>query len=185
MRVVPDQSSSLRIDSFSRILIIIASFFSIAALALAIVGLATNSWYFVQYSNGTTINYNLFTYCTNNVNTGLSVCNDISRTNDFGTRTLHAAAFLVVAICFLGCGMLVILFMNFIKLTGILLFVAPIFLFLATLFMVATFAESSRVTFLNSYSVILVQTSHISTIFALGIIAFASGRLHIRYYQQF
>lgn len=180
MAMAPNRPPSPSMDSFSRVLIIIASLFSIAALALSIVGITTNFWYYGQYSNGTTINYNLFTYCI--ANSGVSTCTDIPRGTDFGTCTLYTAAFLVVAICFLGCGMLVTFFMNFIKLTGILLFVAPILLFLATLFMVAAFAEGSRVTIFNSYSAILVQTSHISTIFAMGIIAFASGRLHIRYY---
>jgi hypothetical protein len=103
---------------------------------------------------------------------------------DLGSGTRYAAALLVVAICLLGCGMLVILFMNFVQLTGILVFVAPIILFLATLFMVAALAEGSRVTIFNSYSANLVQTSHLLTIFSMGIIAFASGRLHIRYYEQ-
>jgi hypothetical protein len=172
-------------DSFSRILIITASFFSIAALTLSIVGIATRSWYYYQYTNSTVIYYNLFTQCTGNVNNGASVCTDILRTTDFGLGTQYAAAFLVVAICLLGCGMLVILLMNFVQLTGGLLFVAPILLFLATLFMVAAFVEASKVTIYNSYSANLVQTSHIVTIFAMGIITFASGRLHIRYYQQF
>jgi hypothetical protein len=165
-------------DAFSRILILTASFFSMAALALAIVGIATNFWYYSQDSSGNVLYYNLFTLCTGNVINGSSICTGMPQGTALGIGTQNAASFLVVAICLLGCGMLVILFMNFVQLTGILVF-------LATLFMVATFAEGSRVTIFNSYSAILVQTSHVLTIFSLGIIAFASGRIHFRYYEQF
>lgn len=174
-----------RMDVFSRILIISASFFSIAALTLSIVGFTTQSWYYYQDSNGDTLNYNLLTQCIGNVKNGSSICTDISRTTDFGVGTLYAAAFLVVAICLLGCGMFVILIMNCIQFTGLLAFIAPILLFLAALFMVATFAEGSRVAFFNSYSAILVQTSHVLTIFSMVIIAFVGGRLHVRNYEQF
>ncbi len=185
MAVLPDRSSVQRMDAFSRILILTASFFSMAALALAIVGIATNFWYYSQDSSGNVLYYNLFTLCTGNVINGSSICTGMPQGTVLGIGTQNAASFLVVAICLLGCGMLVILFMNFVQLTGILVFIAPILLFLATLFMVATFAEGSRVTIFNSYSAILVQTSHVLTIFSLGIIAFASGRIHFRYYEQF
>ncbi len=178
MAVLPDRSSVQRMDAFSRILILTASFFSMAALALAIVGIATNFWYYSQDSSGNVLYYNLFTLCTGNVINGSSICTGMPQGTALGIGTQNAASFLVVAICLLGCGMLVILFMNFVQLTGILVF-------LATLFMVATFAEGSRVTIFNSYSAILVQTSHVLTIFSLGIIAFASGRIHFRYYEQF
>jgi hypothetical protein len=56
---------------------------------------------------------------------------------------------------------------------------------LASLFILAALAEGSRVTMYNSYSAILVQTGHLLTIFSMGVIAFASGRLHVRYYGQF
>jgi hypothetical protein len=51
--------------------------------------------------------------------------------------------------------------------------------------MVAALAEGSRVTTYNSYSANLVQTGHLLTIFSMGLIAFVSGRLHIRYYNGF
>lgn len=184
MAVASSRASTPRIDSFSRILIILASFFSIAALALLIVGTATYSWYSFQYTNGTTEYSNLFTRCTGSLNAQNSVCTDIARNTDFGMHTRNAAAFVIVAITFLGCGMFVVILMNFVQLTGILLFIAPISLFLATLFLVATFAEASRVMFMNSYSVILVQSAHVSTTFALMLIAFASGRLHLHYFES-
>jgi len=185
MAVSPATSSLPRMDPCSRILIITASFFSIAALTLSIVGIATNSWYYAQDSSGNILYYNLFTLCTGNVINGSLTCTDMPRNTNLGVYTRNAAALLIVAICLLGCGMLVTLFMNFIQLTGILVFVAPILFFLATLFMVATFAEGSIVTLYNSYSANLVQTSHMLTIFSMGIIAFAAGRLHTRYYEQF
>ena len=173
------------VDSFSRILIIFASFFSVAALALAIVGISTQYWSYTQFSNGTIENYNLFTRCIASVNNASSICTDIPRTTSLGVSTLHAAAFLIVAICLLGCAMLVLTLMICIQLPGLLVFIPPILLFLAALFMVATFAETSKVTVYNSYSAILVQTSHVATIFSLGISALAAGRLHLRYYEQF
>ncbi len=185
MAVSPARSSLPRMDPCSRILIITVSFFSIAALALAIVGMLTYYWYYYQDSNGNILYYNLFTQCTGNVKNGSSICTDIPRQTDLGLGTLYAAALFVVAISLLGCGMLVTLAMHFVQLTGILLFVAPILLFLAALFMVVAFAEGSRVTTYNSYSAILVQTSHLLTIFSMGVIAFVSGRLHTRYYEQF
>ena len=175
----------LRIDVFSRILIIFASFFSIAALTLSIVGISTQYWYYSQDTNGITQNYNLFTTCIGNINNGSSICTDINRTTNFGVSTRHAVAFLIVAICLLGCAMLFLTLMICIQLTGLLVFIPPILLFLAALFMVATFAETSKVAIYNSYSANLVQTSHVATIFSLAMSAVAAGRLHLRSYEQF
>lgn len=179
------QTQLPRMDSFNRILIFIATFFSIAALTLLIVGTSTHSWYHIQYTNGSTEYSNLFTQCRGNSTTRTSICSDIARNTEFGVRTRHAAAFIIVAICLVGCGMILIFLMNFIQLTATLLFVAPITLFLATLFIVATFAEASRVMYFNSYSANLVQTAHVLTIFTLTIITFASGRLQLYYYNLF
>ncbi|CAF1350731.1 unnamed protein product [Rotaria sp. Silwood1] len=185
MAVVPSQSTLRRIDPFSRILIVTSTFFAMAALTLVIVGIATRFWYYSKGSDGSVVYYNFFTYCEGNDNNGTSKCIDMQRQTSLGVGTQHAAALLVVAICLLGCGMLITLAMNFVQLTGILLFIAPILLFIATLFMVAALAEGSKVTMFNSYSANLVQTGHVLTIFSMGLIAFASGRLHIRYYEQF
>lgn len=174
-----------RMDVFSRILIVFASFFSIAALALSIVGIATPYWYYSLAANGNTFNYNLFTQCNSSISSGASVCTDIARQTSFGVATLYAAAFLVVAICLLGCAVLVLLLMNCVQITGLLVFIPPILLFVSALFMVATFAEGSRVALYNGYSAILVQTSHVLTIFSMGITALAGGRLHLRHYEQF
>lgn len=175
----------LRVDIFSRILIIFASFFSIAALTLSIVGISTQYWLYSEGANGITVNSNLFTTCIGNINNGSSICTDIVRTTDFGVSTRHAAAFLIVAICLLGCAMLILTLMICIQLTSLIAFIPPILLFLAALFMVATFAETSKVTAYNGYSAILVQTSHVATIFSLGMSAVAAGRLHLRSYEQF
>ena len=183
--MVPARPSLPSIDAFSRILIVTASFFATAALALCIVGTATPSWYSSQQTDGSTLNYNLFTICTGFAQNSTSTCTDIPRSTPFGLATQNAGAFLVVALCLLGCGMLVILAMNFVRLTGALVFIAPLVLFLACLFILAAFVEVSQVSLMNSYSAILVQTGHITTIFTLGIIAFASGRLHVRYYNRF
>ena len=175
----------VKIDGCSRFLIIFASFFTIAALTLSIVGILTPSWHSVQYSSTNLTNFNLFTLCTRNGVNATPTCADIPRQSDFGIGTLHAAAFLIVAICLLGCAMFVILAMNIAQFAGIFVFIAPFLLFLAALFMVALFAELSRVTMYNGYSAILVQTSLVATVFSVGLIAFAGGRLHIRLYERF
>ena len=180
-----NRPSHPRMDACSRLLIITVSFFTTAALGLAIVGILTPSWYYAEDANGSTLSHNLFVQCIGNVRNGSSRCVEIARQTDFGTGTLHAAALLIVAICLLGCGMFVTLAMNITRLTGILLPVAPILLFVAAIFMVACFLELSRVTVYNGYSAILVQTSHAATIFAAVLSAFVSGRLHSRFYERF
>lgn len=161
---------------------IVASLFTIAALTLSVVGTATYYWFYDQGSDGSTLYYNLFTQCTGNVLNGTSACIDMQRGTPLGLGTQHAAALLVTALSLLGLGLLIVLTMNFIRLTGVISFVAPILLFLAALFMVATFAAGARVTTYNAYSVHLTQTGHLLTIFSMGLVAFISSRLHVRYY---
>ncbi|CAF1044657.1 unnamed protein product [Rotaria sordida] len=183
MNVLSSRTSSTLIDPLSRMIVFITGLFTIAALILSIVGTATYSWYFNQDSTGKIVYYNFFTQCTGNILNTSSSCSDIQRNTVLGLGTQHAAGLLVVALCLLGLGMLIILSMNFIQLIGLLTFIAPIILFLAALFMVAALAEGSRVTTYNSYSANLVETGHLLTIFSMGLIAFASGRLHFRYYE--
>lgn len=170
-------------DPLSRLLILIGGFAGIVALTLSIVGTATSSWYFTQDSSGNTRSYNFFTLCTGNLLNSSSTCNDMPRSTLLGIGTQEAAGLLVVALCFLGLGTLISVAMNFIQLTGFLAFIAPIILFLAALFMLAALAQGSRVTLYNSYSANLVETGHLLTIFAMGFMAFASGRMHTQYYQ--
>jgi hypothetical protein len=183
MAIASVRSSSQVMDALSRVLVFTAGLFTIAALTLSIVGTATYSWYYNQDSNGNTLSYNFFTQCTGNLLNTSSTCSDMPRQTVLGLGTQHAGALLVVALCLLGLGMLITLAMNFIQLTGILSFIPPIILFLAALFMVAALAEGSRVTTYNSYSANLLETGHLLTIFSMGLVAFASGRLHARYYE--
>lgn len=183
MDVLNSRISPVIIDPFSRILVLLAGIFTLIAWILSVIGTATSSWYYNQYSNGNTINYNFFTQCTGNLLNGSSNCVDIQRNTILGLGTQHAAGLLVVALCLLGLGMLIVLSMNFIQLTGILAFIPPIILFLAALFMVGALAEGSRVTTYNSYSAGLLETGHLLTIFSMGLVGFASGRLHFRYYE--
>jgi hypothetical protein len=185
MGVSSSQKPSETIDPLSRVLTLLGSFFTISALTLSIVGTATYYWYYDQDSDGNTLHYNFFTECVGNVLNGTSNCFDMQRNTKLGSGTQHAAGLLVTAVCLLGLGMLITLAMNCIRLSGILSFIAPILLFLAALFMVAALAEGSRVTTYNSYSANLVETGHLLTIVSMGIIAFVSGRLHIRYYNEF
>ena len=183
MDLLAGRVPSLTMDPLSRVVVLTAGLFTIPALTLSIVGTATYSWYYDQDSSGNTLYYNFFTECTGNLLNGSSNCFDMQRNTGLGLGTQNAGALLVVALCFLGLGMLITLAMNFIQLTGILAFIAPIVLFLAALFMVGALAEGSRVTLYNSYSANLVETGHLLTIFSMGLIAFASGRLHRRYYE--
>ncbi len=184
MVVFPGRSSYSSMDPLSRVVVFTTGLFSIAALTLSIVGTATYSWFYYQDSSGNTFYYNFFTQCTGNLLNGSSNCIDMQRNNALGIGTQHAAGLLVVALCLLGMGMLLVLVMNCIQLTGILSFIAPIVLFLAALFMVGSLAEGSRVTLYNSYSANLVETGHLLTIFSMGLAAFASGRLHVREYGE-
>ena len=183
MAIIPARSSIISMDPLSRVLVLTAGFFTIAALTLSIVGTATYSWFYDQDSTGATYFYNLFTLCQGQVLNQSSNCYDMPRNTALGIGTQHAAGLLVVALCLLGLGMFITLSMNFIQLTGLLAFIAPILLFLAALFMLGALAEGSRVTTYNSYSANLVETGHLLTIFSMGLVAFASGRLHIRYYN--
>jgi hypothetical protein len=183
MAILPGRTSSFTIDPISRVLIFTACLFTIAAFTLSVVGTATYSWYYSLDSTGAMLYFNFFTQCIGNILDGSSNCYDMPRNTPLGIGTQQAAGLLVVAICLLGLGMLITLAMNCIQLTGILAFISPIVLFLATLFMVGAFAQGSRVTTYNSYSANLVQTGHLLTIFSMGLVAFASGRLHIRYYN--
>ena len=184
MAVFSDRPTAGLVDSLSRILVFMASLFSIIALVLSIVGTATHSWYYNQDSNGNTLSYNFFTQCTGNLLNDSSNCIDMQRNTVIGLGTQHAAGLLVVALCLLGLGTLITLSMNFIQITGLLAFIAPIVLFLAALFMLAALAEGSRVTTYNSYSANLVETGHLLTIFSMGLVAFASGQLHARYFES-
>jgi hypothetical protein len=184
IEMLPGRTSLVLIDPLSRVLILIAGLFTVAALTLSVVGTATYFWYYDQDSNGVTLSYNFFTLCNGHVLNSSSNCFDMPRDTLLGLGTQHAAGLLVVALCLLGLGMLITLAMNCIQLTGILAFIAPILLFLAALFMVGALAEGSRVTTYTSYSANLVETGHLLTIFSMGLVAFASGRLHARYYND-
>lgn len=184
MALFSRQSSVGSIDPLSRVLIVTAGMFAIAALTLSVVGTATYSWFFYQDSAGNTLFYNFFTVCQGQVLNQSSTCFDMPRYTALGIGTQHAAGLLVVALCLLGLGMLITLAMNCIQLDGILAFIAPILLFLAALFMVGALAEGSRVMTYNSYSANLVETGHLLTIFSMGLVGFASGRLHVRYYND-
>ena len=185
MALASARSAESPMDPLSRVLIMIAGFITIVALTLSIVGTGTYSWYYNQDSNGNTRSYNFFTSCTGNLLNSTSTCNDMSRQTVLGLGTQQAGALLVVALCLLGLGMLITLAMNCVQLTGILAFIAPIILFLAALFMLASLAVGSSVTTYNSYSANLVETGHLLTILSMGLMAFASGRMHTRYFEGF
>lgn len=183
MAILPNRTSLIAMDPLSRVLILTAGLFTIVALTLTIVGTATYSWFYTQDTTGTTFYYNFFTYCRGNVLNESANCYDMPRNTELGLGAQHAAGLLVVGICLLGLGMLITVSMNCIQLPGLLAFIAPILLFLASLFILAALAEGSRVTTYNSYSANLVETGHLLTIFSMGLVGFAGGRLHVRYFN--
>lgn len=177
MQFLAGRTSSGPMDGLSRVVILTAGLFTIVALTLSIVGTATYQWFYNQDATGATYFYNFFTVCRGQVLNQSSNCLDMPRYTALGIGTQQAAGLLVVALCLLGLGMLITLSMNCLELKGVLSFLAPLLLFLAALFMVASLAEGSRVTTFNSYSANLVQTGHLLTIFSMGLVGFASGRL--------
>lgn len=177
MQFLAGRTSSEPMDGLSRVVILTAGLFTIAALTLSIVGTATYSWFYNQDSTGATLFYNFFVICRGQVLNGSSSCFDMPRYTALGIGTQHAAGLLVVALCLLGLGMIITLSMNCLELKGVLSFLAPTLLFLAALFMVAALAEGSRVTTYNSYSANLVETGHLLTILSMGLAGFATGRL--------
>jgi hypothetical protein len=183
MAIDIDQSSFKLMDPLSRLVLFIAGLVTIVALVLSIVGTATYSWYYNQDSFGNTVSYNFFTMCQGNLLNSTSTCIDMPRQTTMGISTQNAGALLVFALGLLGLAMLITLAMNFVQLTGILAFIAPIVHFFAALFMLASMAEGSRVLQYNNYSAHLVQTGHILTILSMGLTAFAGARLHTQYYN--
>ena len=183
MDSTPSRGSTM--DPLSRSMIFTSALVSIVALTLTIVGTATYSWYYNQDSNGIILSYNLFTLCTGSILNGSSNCIDMPRGTLLGLGTQQAAGLLIVGICLLGISMLIVLGMNVILLTGTLALIAPTVHFLAALFIMAGLAQGSRVTIYNSYSSYLVETGYLLTILSMGLIGFASGRLHFRFYEEF
>ncbi|CAF1119958.1 unnamed protein product [Didymodactylos carnosus] len=162
------------VDPASRVIAVAAGVFGFIALVLAIVGTATPSWYYINIS-GNTQYYNFFTQCVGSLVNDTSQCVDMQRNTNLGLITQHAGALAVVGLIFLGCGTIIAFAMACMQFSGILSLISPILLFLASLFMLASLAEGSRVTLYNSYSANLFQTAHLLTFFSMGLAAFAAG----------
>lgn len=184
-------------DSVSQKLCYIATVFGVIGLVLTCVGIGTPRWqsdYATQtdgsyvktgsinffyacpaYSNGTIIG------CANRDSNlyGYSTYNSASPwMKDYNQRMQNAGALCIVGICFLFLGTLMTLIMAVIYLQTWHNLIAPVFLFLACLFMLAGMAEGSRYLFYNDYSANLYQAGHVVTIFTLLLSAFAAGRIN-------
>lgn len=180
----PPKTTQIMTDPIIRLMILIGAILGIIALTLTIVGTATYSWYYTQDTNGATVFYNLFTFCTGNILNSTSNCYDMPRHTFLGLKTQEAAGLLSVGICFLGAAVLVTVAMNFIQLPGTLALLSPTLFFFAALFIMAGLAQGSRGTLYNSYSAYLVETGQLLTILTMGIIGFAGGRSHFRYVES-
>ncbi|UJR32143.1 hypothetical protein I4U23_019610 [Adineta vaga] len=184
-------------DSQSQIISFISVILGVIALVLTCVGVATPSWY-VRYTLDS--NYgvfyksssaNFFYSCTYFIDGSFGRCvkrNDssyaypsfaqIAWTDGYSQRMQNAGALCIVGIIFLTVGTITTFVMTVIYLPLWINFLPPVVLFLACLFMVAGMAEGSNFFIYNGYSVILYQSGHVITIFALLTSALAAGRNH-------
>lgn len=184
-------------DNISQRISYIAVVFGLIGLVLTCVGIGTPSWQsdYVTSSDGTytkTGSANFFYACPAYYNGTIINCTNRSPSlygysnynsafpwmKDFNQRMQNAAALCIVGIGLLFLGTLATLIMAVIYLQTWYNLIAPVFLFLACLFMLAGMAEGSRYLFYNDYSANLYQAGHAVTMFTLLLSAFAAGRIN-------
>ncbi|UJR14323.1 hypothetical protein I4U23_001319 [Adineta vaga] len=151
------------------------------AFTLAGVGIGSSHW---QTTTDTTSNEQIYipivlrSSDNNNIR-----CYMINATGDANTWNFHlnfAAGLSTIGIIFIFSGGLMTLLMVFGDHEPWIFLIAPSFLFLACLFMLADLAEGSRVLNFNDYSAYLYETGHVITIFSCLISAWLGGRLFDR-----
>lgn len=176
--------------------IITSVIFGAVALILACVGIGTPNWQTTRVSfNGQTniINTaNFFYACRFSANGTFRSCDHRSSNREInqyypidarGNQTewnQHldvAAGLCIIGIIFIFLGTLTTVLMICVGLMGWIYLLGPIFLFLATLFMLAGMAEGAYVLYFNDYSANLYQTAHLLTIFSFLISCITAGRL--------
>ena len=183
--------------TISRIFAAVAVVFGIIAIILASVGLGTPEWqstythttgsaqlastnnffYACSYSSGSLVacasRGSSFTYYASSTNylNGL-----LSKANDTSSRFDSASGLSIVGIILIGFGTVSTFLMIFLSKFIVIVILAPILFFLATLFMLAGLAEGSRVLIFNGYSANLYETGHMLTILGFGLCCVAAAR---------
>lgn len=166
------------------------------AVALASVGVGSANW---QTTMTTDVNGRIYTsnianffYACRLNQAGNTQCGQrssddnniqyytINATGNTDTWNFHldfASALTIIGIVFIFIGGVASLLMILGDRIPWMYFVAPVFLFLACLFMLAGLAEGSRVLKFNDYAAYLYETGHVITIFSCMTSALLGGRL--------
>jgi len=181
----------------NEVLITVSVFFGAIALTLACIGIGTPYWQTISLTlaSGETFiasSANFFYACRYDLAGDVISCVDRSSNSSIGQYygiiatgnesewNFHlntAAGFSIIGIIFIFFGTTATSFMFFGNRGEWIYFVAPSFLFVACLFMLAGLAEGARILLYNGYSVNLYETAHVITIFSFLISALVGGRL--------
>jgi hypothetical protein len=183
----------------NQVLISISVIFGAIALALACIGIGTANWQTTQGNTTSGQSYisstaNFF-YACNYTTTGdvvncasrtinsdiqqyyLNISNKTGSQAAWSTHLNTAAGFYIIVIIFILIVTITTLFMFIGDRAEWIFLVAPSYLFLACLFMLAGLAEGSRILLYNGYSANLYETAHLLTIFSFLISSIVAGRL--------
>jgi hypothetical protein len=183
-------------NNLSIVFICISTLFSVIAIALACVGIATPNWQvdrvLVDRETHIISTANFFYACHFAINDSLIQCGYRSTDRNIQqyypidarwnqtewNRHLDGAAGLcIVGIIFIGLGAVGTVLMFLGARFALICLIGPILLFLACLFMLVGMADGAYVLYYNDYSANLYQTAHLLTIFSLFISCIAAGRI--------
>jgi hypothetical protein len=167
------------------------------ALTLACVGIGSSDW---QTTSANSTNGQMYTDSTanffyaclidmdgdtqcgqrssDNTNIQYYMINATGDESDWNLHLNFAAGLSIIGIIFIFIGSLTTLLMFFGEKAAWVYLIAPTFLFVACLFMLAGLAEGARVLQYNGYAAHLYETAHVLTIFSFLISALLAGRLY-------
>lgn len=183
-------------NGLSRTIALIAAVFGLLAFILACIGMGAPSWetYYNPSASGPSGNrsgtVNFFYAClTNPDGSGQNCTYRSSSLSNYGSilpynfndRLDNAASLSIIGIALIFSGVISTVIMAFVRIGIERTLIAPIFLFLACLFMLAGLAEGSRVLHYNDYAANLYETAHLLTMLSLLLCSIAAGRYHASY----
>lgn len=181
----------------SRVFGVFAILLGVIAIILASIGVGTPQWQTTYtYTTGSaqiSSTNNFFYACSYSSGTLLACVNrdssfsyyafsstylagTLAPSNDTSSRFQSAGGLTIVGIILIGIGTFATLLMMFLSKFIVIVLLAPIIYFLATLFMLAGLAEGSRILIYNGYSANLYQTAHMLTILGFGFCCVAAAR---------
>ena len=180
----------------SRLFSLLAAVSGAVALVLACVGVGSPNWeiFYTPSASGPSGNQtgtaNFFYACTNNWDGSEQNCT--ARTTSltsYGSTLAYnmydhldnAAALSIIGIIFIFFGIVGAVIMSLRPVPAWLNLLAPGFLFVACLFMLAALAEGSRILFYNGYAANLYEAGHLCAMFSLFLCSIAAGRFHTAY----